>query len=69
MGSLPESRSVQAMRSRIVAIARALLGVPDYERYLAHHDSHHPESLPLSRAEFFALRQSARFGRGASRCC
>ena len=66
---LPESPSVRALRSRIVAIARALLGVPDYERYLAHHALHHPDSLLLSRAEFFALRQSARFGRGASRCC
>jgi len=69
MPSRPESWPVQAMRWRIVAIARALMGAPDYERYLVHHTSHHADSPLLSRAEFFAQRQSARFGRGASRCC
>jgi len=54
---------------RIKALARALVGAPDYDRYLAHCAAHHPHAVPLARAEFFALRQAARFGRGASRCC
>ena len=67
---LPDIRSIhQALRSRIVAIGRALMHVPDYDRYLAHQSTRHPGSRPLTRAEFFAQRQSARFGRGASRCC
>lgn len=69
MSSLPDTRSLRWARSRIVAIARALLRVPDYDSYLAHQTVHHADSRPLTRSEFFAQRQSARFGRGSSRCC
>lgn len=69
MPSLPEIRSLRAKYLRIVAIARALLRVPDYDAYLAHHAARHPDSTPLGRAEFFAQRQSARFGHGSSHCC
>lgn len=55
--------------SRATAIARALLHMPDYERYLAHLADHHPEATPLTRAEFFAQHQAARYARGTSRCC
>ncbi len=54
---------------RVVDVARALIGAPDYERYLAHQAAHHPGAVPLDRAAFFAARQAARFARGATRCC
>lgn len=69
-GDVPPACSRTAARwSQVRSLARALLGVPDFGHYLAHHAAHHPGTTPLTRAEFFALRQDARFGRGASRCC
>jgi uncharacterized short protein YbdD (DUF466 family) len=51
------------------SVCRAVLGVPDYERYLAHVRVHHPDETPLSREEFFARRQTDRYERPGSRCC
>ena len=50
-------------------LGRALIGAPDFDRYLAHCALHHPERAPLNRAEFFKACKTARFGRGATRCC
>lgn len=52
--------------------ARLMVGVPDYEAYLAHRRAEHPEEPAMSRAEFFAERTERRFGGGAERigrCC
>lgn len=52
-----------------VESARLAVGVPDYERYLAHRRQAHPDQPVMSRAEFHAERMRARYGRGRSRCC
>jgi uncharacterized short protein YbdD (DUF466 family) len=52
-----------------VQTARLIVGVPDYETYLTHMRRTHPDSMPMSREEFFGERMKARYGRGASRCC
>ncbi len=52
-----------------LAVTRALLGVPDYQRYLQHHASRHPECLPMTRQAFFRQREAARYARGSNRCC
>ncbi len=65
----PRLRPWAQLWSRLVAIARALVHAPDYDRYLAHHAEHHPKQTVLTRAEFFTQRQTARFARGSSRCC
>ena len=49
--------------------ARAALGLPSYEAYVAHLRTHHPERAVPSRAAFFRERQAARYRRGSSRCC
>jgi uncharacterized short protein YbdD (DUF466 family) len=52
--------------------ARLMVGVPDYDTYLAHCRAEHPEEPAMSRAEFFAERTERRFGGGAERigrCC
>ena len=54
--------------SLVRATAHAMLGVPDYDAYLAHLARTHPERQPLSRDEFFRKRQAARFG-SVLRCC
>jgi len=51
--------------------ARLMVGVPDYETYVAHVARTHPGQAPMSYAEFFKDRQDARFGAkgGGFRCC
>lgn len=52
--------------------ARLMVGVPDYEYYVAHMRERHPGQPPMTYAEFFRNRQDARYGgkgRGGFRCC
>jgi uncharacterized short protein YbdD (DUF466 family) len=54
---------------RAVQIARASIGVPDYDTYVAHVREHHPERTPMSYEAFFVERQKARYSGGGGRCC
>lgn len=49
--------------------ARLMVGVPDYDAYLAHLREQHPGREPMARGAFFAERLQARYGRGRTRCC
>lgn len=55
--------------ARISHAVRAILGVPDYARYLAHQRAKHPDATPLSREEFARERERARYEGTGSRCC
>lgn len=49
-----------------------LVGVPSYEKYVAHMKQNYPNEQVLSRKQFFAEAQEARFnakGGKISRCC
>lgn len=48
---------------------RAVLGVPDYERYVAHMRASHPECTIVSREQFAKERMEARYSRPGARCC
>jgi uncharacterized short protein YbdD (DUF466 family) len=61
-------RITRAWRA-LVAAARRIAGIPDYEAYVAHLRSHHPERAIPSATDFFAERQQARYRRGGGRCC
>lgn len=50
-------------------MARAAIGLPDYDTYVAHVRAHHPDQAPMDRDAFFRERMEARYGRGRSRCC
>ncbi|CAN5329524.1 hypothetical protein BH23GEM2_BH23GEM2_19340 [soil metagenome] len=50
-------------------IANRILGVPDYEAYIAHSRAEHPRTVPLSRSEFMRQRLDARYSRPGARCC
>lgn len=50
-------------------VARAVLGVPDYERYLAHVRAIHLHRTPLTREEFVRERLNDRYSRPGTRCC
>lgn len=54
---------------RAVQVARLAIGVPDYDTYVRHLRSHHPECAVPDYAEFFRQRQDARYRNGGTRGC
>lgn len=68
----PSTRFAERLRGAwrlLVQTGRLIVGVPDYDLYLAHMRRTHPDTPPMTREAFFANRLEARYGRGASRCC
>jgi uncharacterized short protein YbdD (DUF466 family) len=48
---------------------RAMLGVPDYERYVEHCRSHHPDSLLMTRDQYATDLLERKYSRPGTRCC
>ena len=48
---------------------RLMVGLPDYQTYVAHMESTHPDREPMSYEEFFRERQEARYGGGQGKWC
>jgi len=48
---------------------RQVLGLPDYERYLAHAAQRHPDAPLLTRGEFCAREIERKYRGGGARCC
>lgn len=64
----------QALAYRLVCLGQALkgvLGAPDYQAYLAHHQTVHPDVPPMSEAAFFRVTMDRRCSKPGSgmRCC
>ena len=55
--------------SRTASFVRAVLGVPDYERYLTHMRTAHPGDRVMSETEYKVTRMNDRYNRTGSRCC
>ena len=53
----------------ILRTLRAVIGAPDYDRYLEHHAQCHAGSSPLDRKAFYAAFLSWRYEAGPNRCC
>ncbi|MCC4117304.1 YbdD/YjiX family protein [Aromatoleum toluclasticum] len=49
--------------------ARLMVGLPDYDTYVAHMKATHPDRPVMSYEAFFRERQEARYGGGTGRCC
>lgn len=51
--------------------SRLLVGMPDYEQYVARRKVSHPDEPVMSYQEFFRERQDARYGKRQcnTRCC
>ena len=52
--------------------ARLMVGVPDYETYVAHRRHRHPDEPVMSYEQFFRERQDSRYGFAKGRfkgCC
>jgi len=62
-------RSALRWARRAAHVVRRVIGVPDYEGYLAHMRERHPECVPLTREGFLAERLQAKYERPGSRCC
>jgi len=55
-----------------VRTARLMVGIPDYETYVAHRKQFHPQEPIMTYEEFFRERQDARYAFGKGRfkgCC
>lgn len=66
------SESTMGARARVERVAkviRRIIGVPDYDAYLAHVNAHHPGCTPMSREEFTQQRMNDRYSRPGNRCC
>jgi uncharacterized short protein YbdD (DUF466 family) len=68
-------RSQSAARATVhwtTHTARLMIGVPDYETYVAHRRAKHPDQPIMTYVEFFRERQQARYAVGKGRfrgCC
>ncbi len=56
---------------RVAETARLMVGVPDYETYVAHRRTNHPGEPVMTYEEFFRERQEARYSvkKGRLRGC
>ena len=61
--------SLRVRLQRVLRVIRSIIGAPDYERYVAHVESHHPGCAVMSRDEFMRQRLESRYSRPGSRCC
>ncbi len=62
-------RRARARIDRLAAVVRRIIGVPDYDRYLAHARRCHPDRPVMTRDEFTRQRLVDRYSRPGARCC
>ena len=61
-----------AVKQWSVRAARLMVGVPDYDTYVQHRRTNHPDQPIMTYGEFFIERQEARYGVSKGRfrgCC
>ena len=59
----------RARIERAGGVLRRIIGVPDYDRYLAHMRASHAGERALTRDEFAHERLCDRYNRPGTRCC
>lgn len=55
--------------ARIRSVVKRIIGVPDYEEYLAHMQRQYPECTPMDPRTFERDRLAAKYRLPGSRCC
>jgi len=60
---------IGAALRRIAAVVRRVVGVPDYDGYVAHVRQCHPDTVPLTREQFERSRLEDKYSRPGQRCC
>lgn len=63
------AQRIARMWRALVAATRRMVGIPDYDAYVAHLKARHPERAIPTADAFFIERQEARYRAGAGRCC
>lgn len=65
-------RRARLVCDMVAQTARLMVGVPDYDTYVAHRQTTHPDQPVMTYQEFFRERQQARYAVGNGRfrgCC
>jgi uncharacterized short protein YbdD (DUF466 family) len=62
-------RPVRGWLLSAATVVRRVIGVPDYERYLAHMRARHPDCQALGPDQFMREAMQQRYNRPGSRCC
>ena len=65
-------RDILTLKEWTVRTARLMVGIPDYDTYVEHRRTFHPDQPIMSYKEFFRERQDARYALGNGRfrgCC
>lgn len=60
---------LSAQVQRVARTLRRIIGVPDYEGYLAHVQECHAGMTPMTREEFEKDRLEGKYNRPGQRCC
>ena len=60
---------VSAALRRVAAVVRRVVGVPDYDRYVAHVRECHPGTEPMTHRQFEESRLHDKYSRPGQRCC
>jgi uncharacterized short protein YbdD (DUF466 family) len=60
---------VSRVLDEIGRVLRAVLGVPDYAKYVEHCRLHHPGEPLLTHDEFLVDRLDCKYSQPGSRCC
>ncbi len=60
---------IAGVTAEIARAIRAVLGAPDYERYVTHLRECHPDVEPMTSDEFMRERMESRYNKPGSRCC
>jgi uncharacterized short protein YbdD (DUF466 family) len=65
-------RQARLVCDMVVQTARLMVGIPDYDTYVAHRQATHPDQPIMTHREFFRERQEARYAVSKGRfhgCC
>jgi len=62
-------RAFRDLLAHAARVLRAIIGVPDYERYVEHCRLHHADALPMTRDEFARDVLERKYSRPGTRCC
>jgi uncharacterized short protein YbdD (DUF466 family) len=65
-------RRARLVCDMVVQTARLMVGIPDYDTYVLHRQTNHPDKPIMTYKEFFRERQEARYSVSKGRfrgCC
>jgi uncharacterized short protein YbdD (DUF466 family) len=60
---------ISSILAQSVSFVRAIVGAPDYQRYLAHMRTAHPGDRVMTETEFDHARMNERYNKPGSKCC